>query len=103
GVIKVDAGDLWFEGDVDGSGVVSVVQYHLDTSTANNCPCLKRSQLPKQNGDPLTGQLPAEYQVEVQGVQNTAIFSAYNNGVAVGLPVTIAGGSGVAIASTDTV
>src|SRR5215470_15457562 len=47
GLVKVDTGDLWFEGDVDGSGVVSVVQYHLDTSTDNNCPCLKRSQLPK--------------------------------------------------------
>ena len=34
GIVKVDAGDLWFEGDVDGFGVVSVVRYHLDTSTA---------------------------------------------------------------------
>src|SRR5262245_24108398 len=33
GITKIDSGDLWFEGDVDGSGVVSVVQYHLDTST----------------------------------------------------------------------
>ena len=103
GVVKVDAGDLWFEGDVDGTGVVSVVQYHLDTSTANNCPCLKRSQLPKINGDPLTGQSTAVYQVEVQGIQNTNIFSAYNNGAALGLPVTIASVSGSTIASTDTV
>jgi len=103
GLVKVDTGDLWFEGDVDGSGSVSVVQYHLDTSTANNCPCLKRSQLPKINGDPLTTQSMAVYQVEVQGVQNTAIFSAYNNGAVVGLPVTTAAGSGTAIAGVDTV
>src|SRR3954467_3733769 len=32
GLVKVDTGDLWFEGDVDGSGIVSVVQYHLDNT-----------------------------------------------------------------------
>src|SRR5437870_1775649 len=84
GLVKVYAGDLWFEGDVDGSGKVSIVQYHLDTSTSNNCPCLKRSQIDKKDGDPLTGQDPASYQVEVQGVQNTNIFSLYTNGAAVG-------------------
>src|SRR5438552_13362056 len=35
GLVKVDAGDLWFEGDVDGTGTVYTVQYHLDTSTTN--------------------------------------------------------------------
>jgi prepilin-type N-terminal cleavage/methylation domain-containing protein len=103
GVVKVDSGDLWFEGDVDGSGVVSVVQYHLDTSTANNCPCLKRSQLPKINGDPLTGQTAPTYQVEVQGVQNANIFTAYTNGAFVGLPVTIATATGTTIATVDTI
>ncbi|PYS07829.1 MAG: hypothetical protein DMG15_29085 [Acidobacteria bacterium] len=103
GLVKVDAGDLWFEGDVDGSGKVSIVQYHLDTSTANNCPCLKRSQIDKKDGDPLTGQDPASYQVEVQGVQNTNIFSPYTNGAAVGLPVTTATATGTIIASVDTV
>src|SRR5207247_2105023 len=103
GLVKVDTNDLWFEGDVDGSGTVSIVQYHLDTSTANNCPCLKRSQIDKKNGDPLTGQDPASYQVEVQGVQNTNIFSPYTNGAAVGLPVTTATATGTIIAGVDTV
>ena len=103
GLVKVATGDLWFEGDMDSDGAVEVVQYHLDTSTSNNCPCLKRSQLAKINGDPLTGQTTAEYQVEVQGVQNTTIFSAYNNGAAVGLPVTISSSSGTLIAAVDTV
>src|SRR5438093_12850768 len=44
GLVKVDTGDLWFEGDVDGTGTVSVVRYHLD-SDGTNCPCLKRSEL----------------------------------------------------------
>ena len=103
GVVKVDTGDLWFEGDADGSGSVSVIQYHLDTSTTNGCPCLKRSQLFKVNGNPLTGQTTPQYQVEVQGVQNTAIFTAYSNGVAAGLPVTTATSSGTTIATIDTI
>src|SRR2546422_2055255 len=103
GLVKVDGGDLWFEGDIDGSGTVSIVQYHLDTSTANNCPCLKRSQINKKDGDPLAGQDPPSYQVEVQGVKNTNIFSAYTNGAAVGLPVTTASATGTIIASVDTV
>src|SRR5262249_42710274 len=32
GLVKVGDGDLWFEGDVDGSGTVSVVRYHLDNT-----------------------------------------------------------------------
>src|SRR5947199_3776580 len=86
GLVKVDTGDLWFEGDVDGSGTVSVVQYHLD-SVGTNCPCLKRSQLPKIDASPLSQSTPT-YQVEVQGVQNTSIFAAFNSGATVGLPVT---------------
>src|SRR2546422_7038384 len=31
GLVKIAAGELWFEGDVDGSGTVSVVRYYLDT------------------------------------------------------------------------
>src|SRR6266705_1697526 len=70
GIVNVDTGDLWFEGDVDGNGKVSVVRYHLDSS-GTNCPCLKRSQLDKVDGNPLTGQTTEVYQVEVQGVLNT--------------------------------
>ena len=103
GLVKVDTGDLWFEGDVDGSGTVSVVQYHLDTSTSNNCPCLRRSQVPKITGDPLTGQTPPSYQIEVQGILDTNIFSARSDGTPVGLPVTFASSSGTAIATIDTV
>jgi hypothetical protein len=102
GLVEVDTGDLWFEGDVDGSGMVSSVRYHLDTSTTNNCPCLRRSAVYKVNADPLTGQ-SATYQVEVQGVQNTTIFSAFTNGTAAGLPVTIASATGTTIAAVDTV
>ena len=102
GIVNVDTGDLWFEGDVDGNGTVSVVRYHLDSS-GTNCPCLKRSQLDKIDGSPLTGQTTEVYQVEVQGVLNTDIFSAYTNGTALGLPVSTAVGSGSSLAAIDTV
>jgi len=100
GLVQVNTGDLWFEGDVDGKGMVSVVRYHLD-STGNNCPCLKRSQLDKIDGNPLTCQTTEVYQVEVQGVQNTNIFSAYTNGTPLGLPVTTVSSS--SLAAVDTV
>src|SRR5436309_3509356 len=76
GLVKIADGELWFEADVDGLGAVSVIRYYLDTSTTNNCPCLKRSQLPKVPGNPYTAQTAPVYQVEVQGVTNTSIFSA---------------------------
>jgi hypothetical protein len=87
GIVMIGTGELWFEGDVDGTGTVSVVHYYLDTSTTNGCPCLKRSQLPKVTGNPYTAQTTPSYQIEVQGVRNTNIFSAYNNGTAQTLPV----------------
>jgi len=105
GIVKIDSGDLWFEGDVDGTGTVMVIQYHLDTSTTNGCPCLKRSQQPKVSGNPLTGQTAATYQVEVQGVQNTSIFSAYVDG-ATGSPIPLPfdfNTDGATIATIDTV
>jgi hypothetical protein len=105
GVVKIDAGDLWFEGDVDGQGTVSVIQYHLDTSTTNGCPCLRRSQQDKINGNPLTGQTAAVYEVEVQGVQNTDIFSAYVDG-ATGTPIMLPvdfNTDGNTIATIDTI
>jgi prepilin-type N-terminal cleavage/methylation domain-containing protein len=103
GLIEVSDTDMKFEGDTDGTGSVKVVHYHLDASTTNGCPCLKRSELPKINGDPLTGQTAEVYQVEVQGVKNTNIFSAYNNGTALSLPLDITTSGGNTIATVDTV
>lgn len=105
GIVKVDSGDLWFEGDVDGFGKVSVVRYHLDTSTTNGCPCLRRSQLDKVDGDPVSGQTAEVYQVQVTGVQNTEIFSTFARGTT-GTPITLPinfAANAVDIASADTI
>jgi prepilin-type N-terminal cleavage/methylation domain-containing protein len=102
GLVEIGPGDLWFEGDVDGSGTVSVVQYHYDTM-GTNCPCLKRSQLPKIDASPLAQSMP-QWQVEVQGVQSANIFAAFNSGTPVtGLPVTINTSTGTVIAGIDTI
>ena len=103
GVVELSDSDLKFEGDTDGTGTVKVIHYHLDNSTTNGCPCLKRSELPKIDGSPLTGQTTEQYQVEVQGVQNTNIFSAYNNGTAISLPVDISTNGGNTMAMVDTI
>jgi len=67
GLVKVDKGDLWFEGDVVGDGQVYSVRYHLEPNGVN-CPCLQRSWKVKTGGDPLAQ--PYDYQVEVQNVLN---------------------------------
>ena len=105
GIVKVASGDLWFEGDVDGTGKVSVVRYHLDTSTDNGCPCLRRSQLDKVDGDPVDGQTSEVYQIQVTGVQNTDIFSVFARGTT-GTPMTLPmdfNANAVDVASADTI
>lgn len=96
GLVELDPGQLWFEGDVDGTGVVQSVRYYLDVN-GNNCPCLKRASVAKQNGDPYTGQATATFQTEVQNVQNmnssgtivTPVFYAFDAlGNQITLPIT---------------
>jgi prepilin-type N-terminal cleavage/methylation domain-containing protein len=101
GLVRVAPGELVFEGDVDGSGQVSSVSYHLD-NTSVGCtpqPCLRRSQVtPKaDNTAPTAQQATASFQTEVQNVQNDVssplgyIFHAYRgDGTEVTLPVDFA-------------
>ena len=103
GLIKLDVGELWFESSIDGSGNVLVIHYSL-VQTGTGCPCLERSQTPKIQADPLTGQTETD-QVDVQSVINgtTAdpIFKAYYaDGAAVSLPIDITNN---ALANVNTV
>jgi prepilin-type N-terminal cleavage/methylation domain-containing protein len=100
GLVKIAPGELQFEGDVDSSGTVSVVNYYLD-NTGTNCPCLKRSQLAKKDADPESQDAPV-YEVEVQGVTNTNIFTAYSNGSSLSGTQTF-GANPTVIASIDTI
>ncbi len=87
GVVYVGPADVWFEGAVDGDGVVQYVKYHLDT-TGTDCPCLRRSEVSKTAIG--LGAADTNYSVEVQGVQNgtltNPIFTFYDsNGSAIDL------------------
>jgi prepilin-type N-terminal cleavage/methylation domain-containing protein len=91
GLVKIDNGQLWFEGDVDGTGTVSEVVYQL-VSTGVNCPCLRRSQIAKVYGNPFSEQGTPQYYTEIQGVQNgtstNPIFYAFRtDNSSVTLPV----------------
>ncbi len=87
GIVYVSPADVWFEGAVDGDGVVQFVKYHLDTS-GTDCPCLRRSEVSKVAI--ASGATDTNYSVEVQGVQNGTltdpIFTFYDtNGNAIDL------------------
>src|SRR3954447_15768657 len=46
GLVKIDANSIWFEGDVNGTGVVQSVQYKVNGSGGTTCPlCLQRSSV----------------------------------------------------------
>jgi prepilin-type N-terminal cleavage/methylation domain-containing protein len=93
GLIKVTTTQLQFEGDVDGSGNVSIVSYMVN-GNGNCANCLQRAQVLKLNGDPLTGQTnlsSSSYTTEIQNVKNTSsIFTAYDaSWNAITLPIDI--------------
>jgi type II secretory pathway pseudopilin PulG len=80
GLLVVDANNVEFEADVDGSGIVSHVYLQLIDSTGaavtagSQCPCtLQRGVLSKG----LVGTAAIPYYTEVNNVTNVNIFSAY--------------------------
>jgi Tfp pilus assembly protein PilW len=76
GIINISPSEIEFEGDVDGTGVVSVVEYTL-ASSGNNCPCLQRSQVLKSTGG--TSFSNEMQNVESAGTTADPIFIAYNS------------------------
>lgn len=106
GLVKVGVDELRFEGDVNGDGTVESLRYELVT-TGDNCPCLRRSEIPKITANPLTGQGTPSWYTEVQHVQNgtstNPIFFAYTHGgTPVSLPVDFNSNADT-IASIDTI
>lgn len=76
GIIKIGPGELEFEGDVDGTGNVSIVDYVL-ASTGNNCPCVQRSQVLKSTaGTAFSNELQ---NVQSAGTTADPIFVAYDS------------------------
>jgi prepilin-type N-terminal cleavage/methylation domain-containing protein len=77
GLVKITATSIWFEGDINGSGIVQSVQYQINGS--GNCTlCFQRSAVPKQVGDPLTGQAAADWGTEVNDLVTPTIFTYFD-------------------------
>jgi len=56
GLVKIDANEIRFEGDMNGDGVVQSVIYMASNGSGTCAWCLQRSQVDKISADPLTGQ-----------------------------------------------
>jgi prepilin-type N-terminal cleavage/methylation domain-containing protein len=76
GMVKIDANEIRFEGDVNGTGTVQSLVYMLNGSSSCS-RCLQRSQADKVLGDPLTQQNQS-WGTEVNDVVNTPIFTYFD-------------------------
>jgi prepilin-type N-terminal cleavage/methylation domain-containing protein len=104
GLVKIDANEIRFEGDMNGDSVVQSIIYMMNGS--GNCAlCLQRSQVDKVSADPLTGQTQ-NWGTEANDVISNPIFSYFKaDGTQVtALPVDISTASGAqTIASIKTI
>jgi prepilin-type N-terminal cleavage/methylation domain-containing protein len=104
GLVKIDANEIQFEGDINGNGTVQSMMYMINGS--GNCGlCLQRSQVAKVSGNPLTGQTQ-NWGTETNDVISNPIFSYFQaNGTQItALPVDISTSSGAqTIASIKTI
>jgi prepilin-type N-terminal cleavage/methylation domain-containing protein len=106
GLVKIDANEIQFEGDMNGDGVVQTVLYMVNGS--GSCTlCLQRSQADKVSANPLTGQT-LNWGTEVNDVISNPIFSYFKaDGTqvpAASLPLDISTSTGAqTIASIKTI
>lgn len=85
GIFYISQTEIRFQGDVDGDGNVDFVAYKLFPLSSSpgdaNCPCLRRSQLFKAPGDPMSQAPDWKTQVEnvsITGNNLSRIFRAYD-------------------------
>src|ERR1700686_69606 len=102
GLVKITATSVWFEGDINGSGIVQSVQYMINGS--GTCAlCLQRSAIPKVTGVAPLAQSPPDWGTEVNDLTTPIIFTYFDtNGVAVPVPADITNNPTV-IASVKTI
>jgi prepilin-type N-terminal cleavage/methylation domain-containing protein len=107
GLVKISPTSIWFEGDINGSGIVQEVQYQINGSTT--CAlCLQRSAVPKILGNPLNGQSPAAWGTEVNDLTTPIIFTYFDvNGAQITPPAAPGGydivNNGPQLASVKTI
>jgi prepilin-type N-terminal cleavage/methylation domain-containing protein len=104
GLVKIDSNSIWFEGDVNGTGVVQSVQYMINGANLAVCTlCLQRSSVDKVNGTAPWSQ-SASWGTEVNDVITSPIFTYFDtSGAAVtALPADMSSNAAV-IASIKTI
>jgi prepilin-type N-terminal cleavage/methylation domain-containing protein len=97
GLVRIDANEIRFEGDMNGDGNVQSVIYMINGSTTCSL-CLQRSQVDKVSASPLTGQ-GTNWGTEVNDVISNTVFSYFKaDGTQVtALPVDLSTSGGPAI------
>jgi prepilin-type N-terminal cleavage/methylation domain-containing protein len=104
GLVKIDQNAIWFEGDVNGTGVVQSVQYKINGANLTVCAlCLQRSSVDKVNGTAPLSQ-SAVWGTEVNDVITSPIFTYFDtSGNAItGLPKDISS-NGAVLATVKTI
>jgi len=76
--VRITPTSIWFEGDINGSGVVQEVQYQINGS--GNCTlCFQRSAVPKVDGTPQLAQFAiADWGTEVNDLITPVIFTYFD-------------------------
>src|SRR5438067_1166924 len=99
-LVAIGANWIFFEGDVDGSGNVSVVRYrisNLNIAESTHCPCLERMQSVKVAANPFLGQPVAYHVIAENLVANTGFavsaFDQSGNPVPLGAGLNINNGN----------
>ena len=78
GLVKITPTSIWFEGDINATGVVQEVQYQINGS--GNCAlCFQRSAVPKVDGTPQLAQFAiADWGTEVNDLITPVIFTYFD-------------------------
>ena len=76
GLVKISPTSIWFEGDINGTGVVQEVRYMINGS--GNCSlCFQRSTIAKTTAAPWT-QTGGDWGTEVNDLTTTTIFTYFD-------------------------
>ena len=78
GLVRITPTSIWFEGDINGTGVVQEVQYQINGS--GNCAlCFQRSAVPKVDGTAQLAQFAiADWGTEVNDLITPVIFTYFD-------------------------
>ena len=104
GLVKISPTSIWFEGDINGTGIVQEIQYQINGS--GTCTwCLQRSAVAKVVGNPLTGQSAPDWGTEVNDLITPVIFTYFDGN---GAPINVSpwkdiNNNGTVLASVKTI